>query len=130
MVQKIDGGEQVFGVIHAGDFGGHWLSKTDLAITITLTADTVDAQVVAKNVGTENEPMAISWHPYFNFPSGDHRALAHAVLTVKGVNVAKLGKTVRLPRSRRQGAGRGFPGRKLQQAGLEGRSGDGGGDRS
>jgi galactose mutarotase-like enzyme len=71
MVQKIDGGEQVFGVIHAGDFGGHWLSKTDLAITITLTADTVDAQVVAKNVGTENEPMAISWHPYFNFPSGD-----------------------------------------------------------
>jgi galactose mutarotase-like enzyme len=71
MVQKVGDGEQVFGVIHAGDFGGCWLSKTDLAITITLTADTVDAQVVAKNVGTEKEPIAISWHPYFNLPSGD-----------------------------------------------------------
>ncbi len=70
-VQKIASGEQVFGVIHAGDFGGRWLSKTDLAFTITMTADVVDAQVVAKNVGTEKEPMAISWHPYFNFPSGD-----------------------------------------------------------
>jgi galactose mutarotase-like enzyme len=70
-VQKVDGGEQVFGVIHAGDFGGHWLSKTEFAITITLTADVVDAVVVAKNVGRESEPMAISWHPYFNLPSGD-----------------------------------------------------------
>ena len=34
-------------------------------------------------------------------PTEEHRALAHAVLKVKGVNVAKLGKTVRLPRSRR-----------------------------
>jgi galactose mutarotase-like enzyme len=70
-VQKVDGGEQVFGVIHAGDFGGHWLSRTEFAITITLTADVVDAVVVAKNVGRESEPMAISWHPYFNLPSGD-----------------------------------------------------------
>lgn len=70
-VQKVDGGEQVFGVIHAGDFGGHWLSRTEFAITITLTADVVDAVVVAKNVGKESEPMAISWHPYFNLPSGD-----------------------------------------------------------
>ena len=70
-VEKIDGGEQVTGVIHGGDFGGRWLSKTDLEFTITLKADTVDAVVVAKNVGTENEPIAISWHPYFNFPSGD-----------------------------------------------------------
>jgi galactose mutarotase-like enzyme len=70
-VEKIAGGEQVTGVIHAGDFGGRWLSKTDLEFTITLKADTVDAVVVAKNVGTENEPIAISWHPYFNFPSGD-----------------------------------------------------------
>jgi galactose mutarotase-like enzyme len=70
-VQKVDGGEQVFGVIHAGDFGGRWLSRTEFAITITLTADVVDAVVVAKNVGRESEPMAISWHPYFNLPSGD-----------------------------------------------------------
>jgi galactose mutarotase-like enzyme len=70
-VSKVPGGEQVVGVIHAGDFGGHWLSKTDLVITVTLTADDVDATVVAHNVGTEAEPFALAWHPYFNFPSGD-----------------------------------------------------------
>ncbi len=69
--KTIPGGKEVTGVIHAGDFGGHWLSKTDLDFTITLTADAVDAVVVAHNVGTEAEPMAIGWHPYFNIPSGD-----------------------------------------------------------
>ena len=69
--KAIPGGKQVTGVIHAGDFGGHWLSKTDLVFTISLTADSVDAVVVAKNVGSEAEPIAIGWHPYFNFPSGD-----------------------------------------------------------
>ena len=70
-VTHIPGGEQVTGVIHAGDFGGHWLSKTDLVFTITLTADAVDATVAAHNVGSEAEPIAIGWHPYFNLPSGD-----------------------------------------------------------
>jgi galactose mutarotase-like enzyme len=70
-VTKVAGGEQVTGVIHAGDFGGHWLSKTDLVVTITLGADAVDASIVAHNVGDASEPMAIAWHPYFNFPSGD-----------------------------------------------------------
>src|SRR5580693_6926738 len=37
-VNKIPGGEEVAGVIHAGDFGGHWLSKTQLVVTISLTA--------------------------------------------------------------------------------------------
>ncbi len=69
--EQIPGGEEVTGVIHAGDFGGHWLSKTDLVVTITLTADAVDASIVAKNVGSEAEPIAIAWHPYFNLPSGD-----------------------------------------------------------
>jgi len=70
-VKKISGGEELTGVIHGGDFGGHWLSKTDLEFTISLTADAVDASVVAKNIGSEAEPMAIAWHPYFNLPSGD-----------------------------------------------------------
>jgi aldose 1-epimerase len=69
--KTIPGGKEITGVIHAGDFGGHWLSKTDLDFTITLTADAVDAVVVAKNVGNEAEPIAIGWHPYFNIPSGD-----------------------------------------------------------
>jgi galactose mutarotase-like enzyme len=70
-VKKVPGGEQVTGVIHAGDFGGHWLSKTDLVVTITLTAEAVDATVVAHNVGGDSEPISIAWHPYFNLPSGD-----------------------------------------------------------
>jgi galactose mutarotase-like enzyme len=70
-VKKVEGGEQVTGVIHAGDFGGHWLSKTDLVVTITLGAEAVDASIVAHNVGGASEPMAIAWHPYFNLPSGD-----------------------------------------------------------
>jgi galactose mutarotase-like enzyme len=70
-VSKVPGGEQVTGIIHAGDFGGHWLSKTDLTVTITLTAGAVDASIVAHNVGAESEPIAIGWHPYFNLLSGN-----------------------------------------------------------
>ncbi|HEY1903534.1 MAG TPA: aldose 1-epimerase [Terracidiphilus sp.] len=68
-VEKIPGGEEVSGVIHAGDFGGHWLSKTDLVVSIRLTAEAVDASIDAHNVGTEDEPIAIGWHPYIHLPS-------------------------------------------------------------
>jgi galactose mutarotase-like enzyme len=70
-VKSIPDGEQVTGVIHAGDFGGHWLSKTDLEFTIRLTGDAVDIMVDAHNVGDVAEPMAIGWHPGFTLPSGD-----------------------------------------------------------
>ncbi|HTZ56482.1 MAG TPA: aldose 1-epimerase [Acidobacteriaceae bacterium] len=68
-------GQTVTGVIHAGDFGGHWLSDTDLNLSIALSGDAVDATITAKNVGKEIEPMSIGWHPYFEIPSG-HRAQA------------------------------------------------------
>lgn len=70
-VTDIPGGQQVTGIIHAGDFGGHWLSKTDLEVTIVLTAESVDTTIIARNVGKEAEPIAIGWHPYFALPSGD-----------------------------------------------------------
>ena len=70
-VVDVPGGQEVSGVIHAGDFGGHWLSKTDLVVKIRLTAEAVDASIEARNVGSEAEPMAIGWHPYINLPSGD-----------------------------------------------------------
>ena len=66
-------GQTVTGTLHAGDFGGHWLSKTDLTYTIALAGDTLDATITAKNAGDEPEPMAIGWHPYFNIPSGDRK---------------------------------------------------------
>jgi galactose mutarotase-like enzyme len=85
--KTIPGGKQVTGVIHAGDFGGHWLSKTDLHFTFSLTADAVDFVVVAKNVGNEATPISIGWHPYFNFPSGDR---TQARLQIPASMVAKV----------------------------------------
>jgi aldose 1-epimerase len=64
-------GQTVTGTIHAGDFGGHWLSKTDLDFTIELAGKDVTATITAKNVGDQEEPMSIGWHPYFAIPSGD-----------------------------------------------------------
>ena len=86
-VKNISGGQEVTGVIHAGDFGGHWLSKTDLDFTIALTADAVDATIVARNVGNEAEPIAIGWHPYFAFPSGDR---TQARLHIPGSQLAEV----------------------------------------
>src|SRR5450631_2366222 len=86
-VTKTPGGEQVTGVIHAGDFGGHWFSKTDLVVTITLTAGAVDASITAHNVGSEAEPIAIGWHPYFNLPSGDR---TQAKILIPGSQLATV----------------------------------------
>ncbi|HME58367.1 MAG TPA: aldose 1-epimerase [Terracidiphilus sp.] len=86
-VKHVLGGEQAIGVIHAGDFGGHWLSKTDLVITVTLSAEAVDASITAHNVGGEAEPMAIAWHPYFNLPSGNRE---QAKVQIPGSTTAEL----------------------------------------
>src|SRR5271155_2385092 len=64
-------GQTETGVIHAGDFGGRWLSKTDLTFTVALTGGAIDTIITAKNVGDEPEPMSIGWHPDFAIPSGD-----------------------------------------------------------
>ncbi|WP_263352773.1 aldose 1-epimerase [Acidicapsa acidisoli] len=97
--QTADGGS-VSGVIHGGDFNGHWLSKSDLVIKVTLTADGVDASIVAHNVGSESEPVAIAWHPYFNLPSNDRKQVhiqipASAMAAVDNYdNVFPTGKIV------------------------------------
>src|SRR5580704_9606277 len=49
--QTITDGQTLTGIIHAGDFGGHWLSQTDLSFAIALTGPAVDATITAKNVG-------------------------------------------------------------------------------
>ena len=85
--QNIPDGQSITGVIHAGDFGGHWLSQTDLSFVISLTGPAVDATIVAKNVGKDPEPMAIGWHPYFTVPSGDRK---QALLHVPATKVAAI----------------------------------------
>jgi aldose 1-epimerase len=69
--QTTPNGQTITGVIHAGNFGGYWLSQTDLNFSISLSGDAVEATITAKNVGNEPEPMSIGWHPYFAIPSGD-----------------------------------------------------------
>lgn len=64
-------GETATAVIHAGNFGGHWLSRTDLHFTFELAGDAVTESIVATNVGQEEEPIAIGAHPYFAIPSRD-----------------------------------------------------------
>ncbi len=64
-------GQRVTGLLHAGNFGGHWLSSTDLSFGIDLAGDAVNAVITAKNVGSVAEPMSIGWHPYFAIPSDD-----------------------------------------------------------
>jgi aldose 1-epimerase len=69
--QTTPDGQTITGVIRAGNFGGYWPSQTDLEFIIALSSDAVEATITAKNVGKEDEPMSIGWHPYFNLPSGD-----------------------------------------------------------
>jgi aldose 1-epimerase len=64
-------GETATAVIHAGDYGGHWLSRTDLHFTLELAGNAVTESIVATNVGQEDEPIAVGAHPYFAIPSGD-----------------------------------------------------------
>ena len=74
-VQHQDGAQEstVSGMLHAGDFGGHWLSKTDLNVQITLKNEAVEMTVTATNAGDQDLPIGIGWHPYFAFPSGDRK---------------------------------------------------------
>lgn len=64
-------GQEISGEIDAGDFNGHWFSKSDVTVTEQLTGKAVEVSVTVKNVGDKPEPMGIGWHPYFALPSGD-----------------------------------------------------------
>jgi aldose 1-epimerase len=79
-------GQTLTAVIHAGDFNGYWLSKTDLRFRIELTGEAVDIRVTATNVGDEPEPMGIGWHPFLRIVSGDRtQARVHLPADLYGV---------------------------------------------
>ena len=61
----------VTATLNAGDFNGHWPSKTSVNFKSSLTKDGFTFTVTATNAGTENLPVGFAWHPYFNLPSGD-----------------------------------------------------------
>ena len=79
-------GQTLTAVIHAGDFNGYWLSKTDVHFRIALTGDAVDIRVTATNVGDEPEPMGMGWHPFLRIVSGDRaQARVHLPADLYGV---------------------------------------------
>lgn len=58
-------------VYDGGDFGGHWLSKSDVTIGATLKNYSLDLYVTARNTGKDDLPVAITVHPYYHILSGD-----------------------------------------------------------
>lgn len=58
------------GVIEAGDFDGHWPSRSHIEITAKVTGGTFAFTVTARNTGDIDLPFAVGWHPYFRLPSG------------------------------------------------------------
>ena len=56
-------------MIEAGDFQGHWPSRTRLEITARLAGGTFGFTVTASNTGTEDVPIGVGWHPYFSSPA-------------------------------------------------------------
>lgn len=63
----------VSALFHGGDFGGHWLSKTDVSVKTILKDGSIEINLTAKNVGKEPLPMGMAFHPWFVFPSGDRK---------------------------------------------------------
>ena len=83
-------GSSVTATIHGGNFNGRWLSSTDVVIRIDLHADSVDSTIIAKNVGSEDEPMGIGWHPYFTIPSGQRDQVHLHIPATKHVETNNL----------------------------------------
>lgn len=85
-IRKGADGETLTAIIHAGNFNGFWLSKTDLRYAIALRGDAIDIRVTATNTGTEEEPMGMGWHPYLRILSGDRsQARVHLPASRYGV---------------------------------------------
>jgi galactose mutarotase-like enzyme len=61
--------DAVSGTLHAGDFGGRWLSKAEISFENILRGNSFTVRITVRNAGREILPMGIGWHPYFNVPS-------------------------------------------------------------
>lgn len=65
-----DGGEAQ-ATFSLGNFDGRWPSSTEAKATVLLSGRAVEIRVVARNTGTEAEPIGIGWLPRFAILSGD-----------------------------------------------------------
>lgn len=55
----------------AGDFGGHWISRTIVTTTVQLNSRALEMSISAHNAGEQAEPVGIGWQPRFAILSGD-----------------------------------------------------------
>ena len=84
--QTVRDGQIETGVIHAGNFNGHWFSETDIHFKITLSRDALELTVTPTNVGKIPEPMGVGWHPYLAILSGDRsQARLHVPSNLRSV---------------------------------------------
>jgi aldose 1-epimerase len=65
-----DRADSVSATLQAGDFGGRWVSETEIAFEEILESAAFTLTVRARNTGAEVTHLGIGWHPYFAFPSG------------------------------------------------------------
>ena len=119
--QSVQGGNPQASASYANlDFDGHWISRTDVNVGVSLEANAIVMTVTAKNVGDQPEPMGIGWHPRFKLLSG-RREDAEVRLpngqqlevadTVKGLPSGKLvAPTARLARFQGHAAALGMEG--------------------
>ncbi len=68
--ERTETADTVMAELHAGNFGGHWVSSADLIVEHVLAADVYAIRVTARNSGKDPLPIGIGWHPYFALPSG------------------------------------------------------------
>jgi galactose mutarotase-like enzyme len=62
--------DRVSGRLDAGDFGGRWVSRTELEFEWRLERGALVLSVGVRNVGASPLPFGLGWHPYFAIPSG------------------------------------------------------------
>jgi aldose 1-epimerase len=65
-----DGGEAQ-ATFDVGDFGGHWVSRTEITTSVQLSSRALEIKIVARNTGDTPAPMGIGWQPRFSILSGD-----------------------------------------------------------
>ena len=65
-----DGG-QAQAIYDAGDFDGHWISRTVVTTTVQLNSRALEMSISAHNIGDQAEPVGIGWRPKFAILSGD-----------------------------------------------------------
>ena len=85
-----DGGEAKVS-FQAGDFNGRWPSQTDITTTVVLSGRTIEMTVLARNTGTEPEPMGIGWRPRFAILSGHRGQMELRLPTTDRADVADRG---------------------------------------